>query len=413
MAINNQDKTEIHNLPEVTTLQPGMMVAVDSEPTGTKSFDLANALASKADTNEITELETEISGKADSADVTALETALAGKANSADLTALETTVNGKADSADVTALATTVAGKADASTTYTKSEVDQAIAGVREVPAATSSDEGKVLTVDSTGTPGWDTVNEVPASTSSDSNKFLMVNSSGTPEWNSLPPVGETLVVGVAVPLGSGDIVADKTYNEIRTAIAAGYNVVARVQQGSNPAFYDDWAEFYVLSRYSPDDSPDDNIAFTRVAAWDFHASKNDPRYNPSEQIVWASNLMVFNNNVWKTYSWNITPGLRDDGTKTADTTPFAISNNMHTSITTSLSALTINVLTGSSDIPNFVAEITPSSNLTLTVTSQHLWGGPVTTLKSSVAAGNTLTAGKTYQVTAVGTCWTMAEFEA
>lgn len=49
MAINNQDKTEIHNLPEVTALQPGMMVAVDSEPTGTKSFNLTTTLEGKVD----------------------------------------------------------------------------------------------------------------------------------------------------------------------------------------------------------------------------------------------------------------------------------------------------------------------------------------------------------------------------
>ena len=401
--MQQDEDIRIIDLPEVDSLSPGMMVAVDSEDSGSKSFDLATALADKAGSAEINALESAIASKADASSTYTKSEVDQSLADKADVSSTYT--KSEVDQA--------MNDKADVSSTYTKSEVDQAVAGVRAVPSSSTSDEGKVLSVDSTGTPTWDTVNEVPQSTSTDANKFLMVNSSGTPEWNSLPPVGETLVVGVAVPLGNGDIVADKTYNEIRTAIAAGYNVVVRVQQGSNPAFYDDWAEFYVLSRYSPDDSPDNNIAFTRMTAWDFHASKNDPKYNPAEQIVWASHLVVFNNNVWKTYSWNITPGLRDAGTKTADTTPFDISNNMHTSITTSLSALTINVLTGRSDIPNFVVEITPSSNLTLTVTSQHLWSDTVTTLKPSTAAGNTLTAGKTYQVTAVGNCWTLAEFTA
>ncbi len=60
MAINNQDKTEIHNLPEVTTLQPGMMVAVDSEPTGSKSFNLTTALEGKVDTPTTTPAEGQV-----------------------------------------------------------------------------------------------------------------------------------------------------------------------------------------------------------------------------------------------------------------------------------------------------------------------------------------------------------------
>lgn len=65
MAINNQDKTEIHNLPEVTTLQPGMMVAVDSEPTGTKSFNLTAALEGTASADDISALENELAEKVD------------------------------------------------------------------------------------------------------------------------------------------------------------------------------------------------------------------------------------------------------------------------------------------------------------------------------------------------------------
>ena len=87
-----------------------------------------------------------------------------------------------------------------------------ALATVNQVPASTSSDSTKVLTVNSSGTPVWAaaqvvtvdqtynssstnaqsgtavagalaTVNQVPASTSADSTKVLTVNSSGTPVW--------------------------------------------------------------------------------------------------------------------------------------------------------------------------------------------------------------------------------------
>lgn len=383
MAINNQDKTEIHNLPEVTTLQPGMMVAVDSEPTGTKSFNLT--------------------------------TALEGKASADDMTDLATAVSGKAEASDLTSLATTVEGKADSSTTYTKTEVDQAISGIREVPSSSSSDEGKVLMVDANGTPGWDKVNAVPQSTSSDSSKFLMVNTSGVPEWNSLPPVGETLVVGVAVPLGEGAIVADKTYREIKSAIVAGYNVVIRTQQGSNPEFYDDWAEYYVLSRY---DGDYDNypIEFYRVESYgnsDNMPTITDPKFTMSDRSIFVSQIVVFNNDTWKFYRWNASPGIRDAGTQQVTQSPFEISNNMHNGITTSLSSLELAITTIGNDLPNVAVEITPSVNLTLTVTTHDWFGQNVRTLKHSVSAGNTLTAGKTYQVTAVGNCWTLAEFTA
>lgn len=82
----------------------------------------------------------------------------------------------------------------------------------RPLPASTSSDEGSVLTVNSSGNAAWATpstvtvdqtydasstnaqsgtavasaisgINQVPASTSADEDKVLTVNSSGTPEW--------------------------------------------------------------------------------------------------------------------------------------------------------------------------------------------------------------------------------------
>ena len=94
MAINNQDKTEIHNLPEVTTLQPGMMVAVDSEPTGSKSFNLTTALEGKANADDISALEIELAEKADASEVTELATSVASKADASDMT---TALDGKVD----------------------------------------------------------------------------------------------------------------------------------------------------------------------------------------------------------------------------------------------------------------------------------------------------------------------------
>lgn len=57
-VIPSDDEIEIHNLPEMVTLQSGMMVAVDSEDRGTKSFNLHSALEAKADRSEISNIET-------------------------------------------------------------------------------------------------------------------------------------------------------------------------------------------------------------------------------------------------------------------------------------------------------------------------------------------------------------------
>ena len=56
----NDDEIEIHQLPEVSTLQAGMMVAVDSQPTGTKSFNLTTALEEKVDTPATTPAEGQV-----------------------------------------------------------------------------------------------------------------------------------------------------------------------------------------------------------------------------------------------------------------------------------------------------------------------------------------------------------------
>lgn len=85
--------------------------------------------------------------------------------------------------------------------------------------------------------------------------------------------------------------------------------------------------------------------------------------------------------------------------------------NNGFATLSTSQSALTIVDVVGTDEIVNFAIEITPSVNCTLTIKKKVGSGGFVD-LKHSVAAGNELVAGKTYQVTAVGNCWTLAEFE-
>jgi len=60
----------------------------------------------------------------------------------------------------------------------------------------------------------------------------------------------------------------------------------------------------------------------------------------------------------------------------------------------------------------NFAVKITSTSESDGTVTVSKLENGLYIPLMPSVAGGDTVEAGKTYQLTCVGDCWTLAEFE-
>ena len=145
-----------------------------------------------------------------------------------------------------------------------------ALATVNQVPASTSSDENKVLTVNSSGTPIWATaqggggtvdqtynasstnaqsgtavagalatVNQVPASTSSDEDKVLTVNSSGTPVWAaSSVPASKPLVAGsnITITENTNDVTiaataptVDQTYNASSTNAQSGVAVASAI----------------------------------------------------------------------------------------------------------------------------------------------------------------------------------------
>lgn len=256
----------------------------------------------------------------------------------------------------------------------------------------------------------WKPVNEVPASTSSNAGQVLTVNNSGTPAWQALQPGDTNLLVDVARPLDSTKaITATKTYTEIKQAVDSGKHVILRVQEGATPGYLDAWTEYYTIQSYADDSG---TIRFLEDSIFP-SVSSSDNRYNTVETRNNFRMLAIFSDNTWKSYSINPSSGIRTDAPKTVSTSPVDVKNNMITPISTSQSTLTVNCIYDMEDAPNFVVEITPTNNLTLTVTASDIWRTATTTLKHSVAAGNTLEAGKTYQVTAVGNCWTLAEFEA
>lgn len=104
--------------------------------------------------------------------------------------------------------------------------------------------------------------------------------------------------------------------------------------------------------------------------------------------------------------------GSVKNGGALTDAASIDVPNNAVSTLTTAQSALTLNVNLASGEIPNFAVEITTSAAVTLTVTKTVGNTSPVT-LNYADAAGNSLESGKLYQVTCVGSCWTLAEFVA
>ena len=102
--------------------------------------------------------------------------------------------------------------------------------------------------------------------------------------------------------------------------------------------------------------------------------------------------------------------GIFDGGALT-DGATVDVPNNSNSTLSSSQAALTLRVYVYNGEVPNFAVEITAGTDITLTVVKTNYSTGVTTTLNYSAAAGNTLENGKIYQVTCVGSCWTLAEF--
>ena len=101
--------------------------------------------------------------------------------------------------------------------------------------------------------------------------------------------------------------------------------------------------------------------------------------------------------------------GKLNAGESLTDAASITVPNNALSTLSSSQATLTLNVNVAAGEVPNFAVEITAGTAITLTVTKTT--GGVATTLKYAEAAGNTLESGKMYQITCVGSCWTLAEF--
>lgn len=100
---------------------------------------------------------------------------------------------------------------------------------------------------------------------------------------------------------------------------------------------------------------------------------------------------------------------IADGGTLT-DGATVNVQNNAISTLSSSQSALTLNVNVASGELPHFGVEIEANASITLNVTKTVGNGSPVP-LYPSEAGGDSLESGKYYQVTCEGNCWTLASF--
>lgn len=149
--------------------------------------------------------------------------------------------------------------------------------------------------------------------------------------------------------------------------------------------------------------------------------------YKVGDYVTYKSKLykcttaIVTPSSTWDPSSWTetsvdevINAGMSDFGDKTeSDLTDgkLAIRNG---NSTTNLTLTTVSALTvlSNSGVPNFALTIDNSgnsNNVTITVKDST----DTNALMQNVNAGNEATAGKIYQLTCVGNCWTLAEFKA
>lgn len=112
-----------------------------------------------------------------------------------------------------------------------------------ELPAADSAvDVGKVLTVDDSGLPSWETPpSGLPSSSGSDSGKALIVNNTGNPAWDTILPAysshdeGKVLVLGSST-LGHGTV-GPQWGSALPTGSSIGFALV--IDSTGSPAWKD------------------------------------------------------------------------------------------------------------------------------------------------------------------------------
>lgn len=431
MTINNQDKTEIHELPEVLTLQAGMMVAVDSEPTGTKSFNLTAALEGKADASTVNQLSTVVEGKIDSPATSPAEGQVLTFNGSANTWANPPEGVYVLKYSEVTNLDDVDTDKATTIPTFILIDSKQILViGNGSSGTTITVNAGTIMRLeevggDDNGKPMFLTfVNDYGNSSTGGTymtygNYFVRLVVSKSMYGGVSKKFGVSADIWNSNLFRSQQIPVVKKYDNARGPAESGGNlngdanslIVSFEDAGSNKRRQLLPPAELASHDFSTDTTPE-QIQFMGWGATSNRAGYRTINEVPSSAAGDSGKVLTVAAN--GTPEWGNAVGfVKNAGPLTdAATITTTTLNNGFATLSTSQSALTIVDVVGTDEVVNFAIEITPSVNCTLTIQKQIGSGTPVT-LKHAVSAGNELEAGKTYQVTAVGTCWTLAEFEA
>lgn len=494
----NDDEKEIHELPEIATLPEGMMVAVDSERTGTKSFNLSDALEEKVDSPATTPAEGQVltfNGSANTwanppEGVYVLNYSDVSDLNDIDINRVKSQPTFMKVDTDITVSIPT------SGTSYTVSVQQGTLMALDEIGsegttgsytgprfisfyANNGKDVGvgimqnadlKILCMVSLSpfggvTKTWGAngflnsdgalLRTMPAPVT-----FKCTNSRGPGEDSvttnhalkvEIQSLGQIRTQSLLpAEIETHDFATDATPEQIQfmgwgaTSNRAGYKscLVATQNNASYPAQTPKVSfNKYIMGSTEQSDnvgvslnvemisstagqassSYGGNLVPTlgTVGALQYWSDSNGTHYgfkpvNEVPQVNTSTDigkvLAVDSNG---TPGWGNAIGfIKNVGALTdAATITAANLNNGFATLSTSQSTLTIIDIVGTDEIVNFAIEIAPSVNCTLTI-QKKASDNSLVTLKHAVSAGNELEAGKTYQVTAVGNCWTLAEFE-
>lgn len=234
---------------------------------------------------------------------------------------------------------------------------------------------------------GYRTISEVPASTAQDEGKVLTVDSNGAAAW-STPASGSSVEI---VSVSDYSSSTSDLYDYLVSLLGSGKTAILKCDP------YNIGEDIY----FTIDRNTHTQYA-SEILATGISNAVSDEIINTltisSSGYTWAYRRML---------------DLIDNGTKSeTDISSGKIDitrNNTKTIVTlTSVSALTLNATFYG--IPNLVIELDNTSNQSNVALT--LKDGNNNTMRHSTSAGNVAQAGKYYQVTAVGSCWTLAEFE-